>query len=81
MYDDPTDNTNTCVNQYNGSSGNANTALSPMMFEFPLHMVIHDIFLVGGDHKMQTHIVSALNSDANSQTITQIDDYITGKPW
>ena len=48
------------------------------MFELPMHMVIHDIFLVGGDYKMQTHIVSALNSNANSQTITQIDDYITG---
>ena len=47
------------------------------MFEFPLHMVIYDIFLMADDKGMQTHIVSALDATANSQTITEIDDYIS----
>lgn len=47
------------------------------MFEMPLHMVIYDIFLIADDDKLRTHIVSAKSLTANSQTITEIDNYVT----
>ena len=43
----------------------------------PLHMVIHDIFVIGDNYKLRTHIVSAMSKTANSETIAEIDNYVT----
>jgi hypothetical protein len=75
-YTNPLYDAHTCVIQRN-HYGDSSTRLSPIMFEMPLHMVIHDIFVIGDSYRLRTHIVNAMSQTANSETIAEIDSYVS----